>query len=92
MKIIALAVIAVGICFLSTTACAGVYTVNIDQDAEVTSGTQWVGENRSNQGTHPEIEPVRANDGYNTRRVVYLGFNLLSNEVHYSCQEVTLNR
>ncbi|OGW82913.1 MAG: hypothetical protein A2987_05350 [Omnitrophica bacterium RIFCSPLOWO2_01_FULL_45_10] len=57
-----------------------VYTIDIDQDADVISGTQWSGENKSNQGANPEIEPIRASDGYNTTHNVYLGFNLLSND------------
>lgn len=57
-----------------------VYNVGIDQDADVISGTQWPGENQSNQGANPEIEPIRASDGYGTRHNVYLGFNLLSND------------
>ena len=48
------------------------------QDAEVTSGTQFVGQNQSNQGAHPEIEPIRANDGFDTRRRVYLQFDFFS--------------
>ena len=56
-----------------------VYTVDISQDTDVISGTQWAGENKSNQGANPEIEPIRANDGYNTRHVAYLGFDLFSN-------------
>lgn len=56
-----------------------VYTVDIGQDTDVISGTQWTGENKSNQGVNPEIEPIRANDGYNTQHVIYLGFDLFSN-------------
>lgn len=52
-----------------------VYFVGIDQDTDVISGTQWPDENKSNQGLNPEIEPIRANDGYNTRHVIYLGFD-----------------
>jgi len=66
--------------FLPATSFASVYTVDIGQDADVISGKQWVGENQSNQGVNPEIEPIRASDGYNTRHNVYLGFNLLSND------------
>jgi len=58
---------------------ATVFFVDINQDTDVISGTQFLGENQSNQGANPEIEPIRANDGFNTRHVVYLGFNLLSN-------------
>jgi hypothetical protein len=60
-------------------AFALLYFVNIDQDADVISGTQWPDENKSNQGANPEIEPIRANDGYDTSHIVYLGFNLFSN-------------
>lgn len=67
------------ILFTCDTSLASVYIVNINQDADVISGTQWVGENQSNQGVNPEIEPIRANDGYGTMHIVYLGFNLLSN-------------
>lgn len=79
MRKIVLGIVAVGLCLTSMSVYADVYSVDIDQDAEVTSGTQWAGENKSNQGIHPEIEPIRANDSYDTKRVVYLGFNLLSN-------------
>lgn len=65
---------------MATDSFALVYFVDIDQDTDVVSGTQWIGENKSNQGVNPEIEPIRANDGYNTRHVVYLGFNLFSND------------
>ncbi|GEM_PF-4403937 len=58
---------------------AAVFFVDINQDTDVISGTQFPGENMSNQGANPEIEPIRANDGFNTKHVVYLGFNLLSN-------------
>ena len=58
---------------------ASVYSIDIDQDTDVIRGTQFPGENQSNQGVNPEIEPIRANDGFNTRHVVYLGFDLLSN-------------
>lgn len=57
-----------------------VYIVDIGQDTDVISGTQWPDENKSNQGANPEIEPIRANDGYNTRHAVYLGFDLFSND------------
>jgi len=56
-----------------------VYSVDINQDTDVIRGTQFPGENQSNQGANPEIEPIRANDGFNTRHVVYLGFDLSSN-------------
>ncbi|MEK6564747.1 MAG: PEP-CTERM sorting domain-containing protein [Candidatus Omnitrophota bacterium] len=56
-----------------------VYSVDISQDVAVISGTQWPGENKSNQGANSEIEPIRANDGYNTQHVIYLGFDLFSN-------------
>jgi hypothetical protein len=67
--------------FLPNFIQAGIYSVNVDQDTDVISGTQWVGESMSNQGANPEIEPIRANDGYNTKHTVYLGFDLLSNSV-----------
>lgn len=60
-------------------AFAFIYFVDINQDTDVVSGTQWVDENKSNQGANPEIEPVRANDGFDTSHVVYLGFDLFSN-------------
>jgi len=56
-----------------------VYPVDINQDTDVIRGTQFSGENQSNQGANPEIEPIRANDGFNTRHVVYLGFDFFSN-------------
>lgn len=65
--------------FTAKNAFALLYFVNIDQDTDVVSGTQWADENKSNQGANPEIEPIRANDGYNTSHVVYLGFDLFSN-------------
>lgn len=65
--------------FTAKNASALLYFVNIDQDADVISGTQWADENKSNQGANPEIEPIRANDGYDTSHIVYLGFNLSSN-------------
>lgn len=68
-------------CFITSNSFALVYLVDIDQDTDVVSGTQWPDENKSNQGINPEIEPIRANDGYNTRHVVYLGFNLFTNDV-----------
>lgn len=67
------------VCLITVNSFALVYTVGIDQDTDVISGTQWLGENKSNQGAWLEIEPIRANDGYNTRHVEYLGFNLYSN-------------
>jgi hypothetical protein len=66
-------------CFNVNKAVAFVYCIDVQQDADVISGTQWFGEPTSNQGANPEIEPIRANDGYGTRHVVYLGFDLLSN-------------
>lgn len=68
------------ICLMAGDSFALVYFVGIDQDTDVIFGTQWPGENTSNQGVNPEIEPIRANDGYNTRHAVYLGFDLFSND------------
>lgn len=65
--------------FMAKDALAFLYFVDIDQDTDVISGTQWPDENKSNQGANPEIEPIRANDGYDTSHVVYLGFSLFSN-------------
>jgi len=58
---------------------AVVFNVDIDQDTDVISSTQFPGANQSNQGVNPEIEPISANDGFGTRHVVYLGFDLFSN-------------
>lgn len=80
MKILTiLTLLLILICSMTDDTFALVYLVDIDQDTDVISGTQWPDENKSNQGANPEIEPVRANDGYNTRHAVYLGFDLFSN-------------
>lgn len=65
---------------LASNAFSLVYLVDIDQDVAIASGSQWPDENKSNQGASPEIATVRANDGYNTRYISYLGFNLFSND------------
>lgn len=78
-KILFLALLLVTTCFAASNSFAFVYSVAIDQDADVVSGTQWVNENKSNQGINPEIEPIRASDSYDTAHVVYLGFDLYSN-------------
>lgn len=80
MKKIAIVMLSfVLVCFITNNSFALIYIVDIDQDTDVVSGTQWPGESKSNQGRYIEIEPVRANDGYNTKHVEYLGFNLFSN-------------
>lgn len=56
-----------------------VYRVECDQDTDVTSGTQWANQNKTNQGVNYLIEPIIANDGYGTKHVCYLGFDLSSN-------------
>jgi hypothetical protein len=65
--------------FINNNASAAVFFVDIAQDTDVISGTQWINENKSNQGINSEIEPIRANDGYNTKHIAYLGFDLFSN-------------
>lgn len=79
MKKILLLALFLTILLIPSQSAALVYTVGIDQDTDVVSGAQWVDENKSNQGANPEIEPIRANDGYDTRHIEYLGFDLYSN-------------
>ncbi len=70
---------------IMTTVLSGAHVVDaliIDlpasKDTEVSAGTHFAGERQSNQGAHPEIEPIRANDGFGTLRHVYLQFDLLA--------------
>lgn len=57
--ILSLAVNLVFICLMAGNSFALVYLVDIDQDANVISGTQWPNENKSNQGANPEKKTAK---------------------------------
>lgn len=72
-------IVSLGLLFLFQPLEGAVYRVECDQDADVISCTKWANANKTNEGINYLIEPIIANDGYGTKHVVYLGFDLTSN-------------